>query len=416
MGLVTSLLQGAQAANEPDTSAIKANMYCNDDAFLESANADLIADICAINEAYLTADIIGSVKVVTEGADPVALLEAMNSAIGAKLHDAWQGFLAAVQKFFDKVITFFKSIMNAGESFAKKLGPAAHDKIKALGTYKCRAWKYDPAGGDKAYNEATSIVDKKVSEYFKDFSDIATISNTNIDKLNIDDDKIGESTDVSNVITGVIHSIDGNSSSTGDIKKYIMTKYHGGATEKAEQTFDDGDVTQMLAIVQNAKTAIAQAKQDKSAMEGQIKKIMSKCKGIGSNIEDKKAKAKAGSIATKLSQILSYLLGIYRAAAEARIAFHKESNRHCIGILRKLINFARVKKEDKAVGESIALFEDEDVDPDDIGDIDEDDVELDEAALDGADDPEGDTGDIGFVKESFGYGNDLIAEAMTFLG
>ena len=65
MGLVTSLLQGTQAANEPDTSAIKANMYCNDDAFLESANADLIADICAINEAYLTADIIGSVKVVT---------------------------------------------------------------------------------------------------------------------------------------------------------------------------------------------------------------------------------------------------------------------------------------------------------------------------------------------------------------
>ena len=89
MSLVASLLEGVQAANTIDTSALEAKIDFVGDDFMESASVELMADINAVNEAYLTADIIGSVKVITEGADPAVLMEnIVTSAIG-RLKGAW---------------------------------------------------------------------------------------------------------------------------------------------------------------------------------------------------------------------------------------------------------------------------------------------------------------------------------------
>lgn len=73
------------------------------------------------------------------------------------------------------------------------------------------------------------------------------------------------------------------------------------------------------------------------------------------------------------------------------------------------LNFGKNKK----VNESVA-FESDDMD---VEDMDFDDMDVEEAAVDGADEPEGDTDDIGLVKEgkNCGCDDDTVTEAMTWL-
>ena len=106
-------------------------------------------------------------------------------------------------------------------------------------------------------------------------------------------------------------------------------------------------------------------------------------------------------------------MNLYKVPCNAKIAAYKEVNRKYNGVLKMFLNFGKVSEG--------VLFEgDDEFDPEDMAD-----VELDEAAIAGADEPEGDTNDIGIVKEGCGKkcateegcssDKDPLEEAMMYL-
>ena len=407
MSLVSSLLQGTSfASSNVDTSALESQMGYVGEDFLEAASVELMSDICAINEACLTADIIGSVKVVSEGADPAVLMENIITSAGERLKNAWNKFLAGVRKFFDKVITFFKSMVLTGEKFVKELGEKIKQKINAIGSYEYTGYLYNESAGESAYKSAASSIEKDITKYFNGFDKLTSVRDANGADLTIKN--LAEDDDATAIVEKAASNAFSGASYASDIKDGILEKYRG---DKESHKIGSSEVGTMLDVVKNAKKAIKAAKDDKDSMEKMIINIIGKCDKIGKNIKDEKEKSKVGTLATKLSTILNGLLNLYRGAADARITYFKESNRHYLGVLRKLLNFGK-----KPVGET-TLFEDDEVDPDDAGDIDDDDIDL-EAAIAGADDVEGDTDDIGLVKEGYsGFGStrNIVTEAMQML-
>lgn len=407
MSLVSSLLEGVQAANTIDTSALEAKIDFVGDDFMESASVELMADINAVNEAYLTADIIGSVKVVTEGADPAVLMENIVTSAIERLKGAWEKFLAGIRKFFDKVITFFKSMTMSGEKFVNELGGQIKNKIAAIKKFKYTGYLYNAKAGTAAYDSAKKSIEKDITSYFKGLDTVAAVRNVD----SFEDYKIEgikEDTDVSSVIEKSAGAAAKGSTYATDIKNYILEKYRGDSS-KGEHEIGASEVGTMLDVIKNAKKATADAKSEKDNMEKMIINIINKVDKIGSNIkDDDKGKSKLVGAASKLSQILNGLLNLYRGAADAKIQYYKESNKHYLHVLRNLLNWGKAT-------ESTLLFESDD-ECDDAADIDDDDVDIDEAAVAGADDVEGDTDDIGLVKESYGgVSGSIIEEAMSFL-
>ena len=96
MSLVSTLLQ-TSSAPDYDTSAIQEGFGYIGDDFLTEAVVNLTSEIYAINETYLTADIVGTCKVLTEGADANVLMENIITTGVAKLKAAWEKFLASVR-------------------------------------------------------------------------------------------------------------------------------------------------------------------------------------------------------------------------------------------------------------------------------------------------------------------------------
>lgn len=405
MSLVSSLLQGTSFTPNVDTTALEAKLMCVDESMLEAASAELMVDICAVNEAYLTADIIGSVKVVSEGADPAVLLENIITSVGERLKTAWNKFLAAVRKFFDKVITFFKSMVLTGEKFVKELGSKIKSKIDAIRSYEYEGYLYNESAGEAAYKSATKAIEDGITKYYKGFDSLTSIRDANATDLVIKD--LGEDDDESGIVESVADNAYSGATTASDVKSGILEKYRND-TSKSLHKIGRNDVDKMLDVVKGAKKAIAAAKSDRDSMEHTILNIIGKCDNIGKNIKDDKEKSKVGTLASKLSRILNGILNLYRGAADARITYFKESNRHYLGVLRKLLNFGTAAES--------TMFEGCDADPDDAGDIDDDDIEF-EVALASADEPEGSDGDIGLVKENaMCHGNNIVAEAMRYLG
>lgn len=407
MSLVSSLLEGVQAANTIDTSALEAKIEFVGDDFMESASVELMADINAVNEAYLTADIIGSVKVVTEGADPAVLMENIVTSAIERLKGAWEKFLAGIRKFFDKVITFFKSMTMSGEKFVNELGGQIKNKINAIKKFKYTGFLYNAKAGNAAYDSAKKSIEKDITSYFKGLDTVAAVRNVDsFEDYKIEGIKDG--TDVSSVIEKSAGAAAKGSTYATDVKNYILEKYRGDSS-KGEHEIGASEVGTMLDVIKNAKKATADAKSEKDNMEKMIINIINKVDKIGSNIkDDDKSKSKIVGAASKLSQILNGLLNLYRGAADAKIQYYKESNKHYLHVLRSLLNWGKAT-------ESTLLFE-SDEEGDDAADIDDDDVDIDEAAVAGADDVEGDTDDIGLVKESYGgVSGNIIEEAMSFL-
>ena len=119
--------------------------------------------------------------------------------------------------------------------------------------------------------------------------------------------------------------------------------------------------------------------------------------------------------ANAISQYLNSLLAVYRAIVGTNVSMVREIARSYTGIMRKFLNASGKK----LAAEGVIYEGDEDVD------IDDEDIELDEAAIAGADEPEGDAGDIGVVREGCGKkcateegcssDKDPLEEAMMYL-
>lgn len=412
MSLVSNLMQSGMNS-VIDTSDIQIDQASVHEGFLDEAVVELCQGIYSVNEAYLTADIIGSCKVVTEGADPEVLLESMISSGIEKLKGVWRKFLAAIRAFFDKVVTLFKSLILSNTKFTKEFGSKLIEKAKTAKDFKYKGYDYAMASGDNAVTNAQSAISKKIDSFIGKIDTAATTNTEDLLKsLSLKGDAANMSP--SDISEAVIKSIDSSYSNSGDLRDGIVKAYRGDADSPSEQTLSGvSAVKAMIKFIEGAGDAISKVKKDRDDFEKKVSAIIKKLDTLGSKKGETKKEQTAYSNASKISSFLTALMNLYKVPCNAKIAAYKEVNRKYNGVLKMFLNFGKVSEG--------ALFEgDDEFDPEDMAD-----VELDEAAIAGADEPEGDTNDIGIVKEGCGKkcateegcssDKDPLEEAMMYL-
>lgn len=406
MSLVSTLLQTSSALDY-DTSAIQEGFGYIGDDFLTEAVVNLTSEIYAINETYLTADIVGTCKVITEGADANVLMESIITTGVTKLKAAWVKFLAGVRAFFDKVITFFKSMFLSGDKFVSQYGKDIKDKAKTVNEYSYKGYKYNKAKGDSVVKSALETIAKEVSRYLGDMV-VKAASDLDREEL-IKKLGKGDKKTPTEVVEDVVKRIHSGSSSVSELKSHIKDVYRGDANERTKITLTGSNVATMLDMVSKAKNDIKSVQQDKASFENNVKLIISKLDKIAKTKAETKAETNTYQRASLVSTYLSALMNAYKAPCDAKISMYREMYRNYLAVLKMFLNFGKNKK----VSEGVA-FEGDEVD--DI-DMDFDDVDVEEASIDGADEPDGDTDDIGLVKEgkNCGCDDDAVSEAMAWL-
>lgn len=420
MSLVTTLMQGAANAGYVNTAAIQEGFGNITDDFLTEAVVALTNDIYKVEEAYFTADIIGSCKVVTEGASADVIMESMVSSGVEKLKAAWTKFLAAIKSFFDKVITFFKSMMMSGSKFVSTYQAQLKEKAKTAKEFKYNGYDYNRSAGDAAADKAKKAIAAKINEFMGGFSYVDA-ANTNTDDL-LEKLHLGKGDSkktASDVAEELVKSIDSSCSSSSELKAAIVKAYRNDADSKSKQTLGGAsDITAMCSWVSKAGDAIKKVKSDKADFESKVTAIIKKMDTLGNKKGTNKTEQAKYTMASTISSYMSVIMNLYKAPCDATITAYKEMNRVYTNVLKMFLNFGKAKK----VGEGVSLFEGEDVD--DI-DLDDNDLDVEESATDGADNLEGDEDDIGIVKENCGGkggkdnepegDDDLLEEAMSFL-
>lgn len=418
MSLVRNLMQSS-TQGMIDTSDIENSFGEIHEGFLDDACVELTAGILAVNEAYYTADIIGSCRVVTEGASAEAVMENIIQSGIAKLVDLWRKLLAKVRAFFEKAIQFAKSMVLTGKKFVDEFGPKI--KSRADGTpnfaMKYNGYAYDLTGGNTLVSKYLDTINKDMDAAVKGLEAAGTKTTDEImSKIGVKKEK--DRVSASDHLDVVIRACDPQAASVSDLKDNVKEKYRGGETDPGEHTLKASEIDAMLKHVANAKTNVEELNKRKKHMETLCSNVITKLQNLQK--DSKKETDDKYETASTISSWLSVLLTAYRTLITAQISMTKEVAAGYTRVLRKVLNAS----DKKLVGESFYAFEGEDALDVELDDMDD----VDEAAIDGADEPEGDTDDIGLVKEGCGKkcataegcksdddDEDPLAEAMMYL-
>lgn len=411
MSLVKNLMQSSQGAI--DTTALE-NSFGDviHEGFLDDAFVEMATGLCSLNEAYYTADIIGTCRVLTEGADATALMESMVSSGISKLINLWNRLLAKIRAFFTKAVQLVKSMFLTGKKFVDTFGKQIREKAKTKFKMSYKGYKYDPSGGQKLFSDYAGGISKAMDELVGGLNDAGN-SNADVIYGKIKAKKAADRKSASEYTEDVIGGIASGCNYVSDLKEKITEKYRNGETSASDHDLAGSEVGAMLDYIASAKTSIDILNRNKKDMERVCTNVINKLKSI-EKPKDGESQDKYET-ANAISQYLNSLLAVYRAIVGTNVSMVREVARSYTGIMRKFLNASGKK----LAAEGVIYEGDEDVD------IDDEDIELDEAAIAGADEPEGDAGDIGVVREGCGKkcateegcssDKDPLEEAMMYL-
>lgn len=415
MSLVRNLMQSS-TQGMIDTSDIENSFGVIHEGFLDDACVELTAGILAVNEAYYTADIIGSCRVVTEGADATVVMENIIKSGITKLVDLWRRFLAKIRAFFEKAIQLAKSMVLTGKKFVDAFGAKIRSRVNSISNFamKYNGYAYDVAAGAKLAEDYRKVIDADMNEVVKGLDAAGTDTTENImSRIGVKDAK--ERVSGSEHLDAVIRKCDAQAASISDLRDNVKAKYRGGENDPDEHILKAGEVGAMLDYVAKFKTTVDDLTRQKKHMEDLCSNVIRKLQNLQK--DTKKETDDKYETASAISSWLSSLLTAYRTISSVDIAMTKEAAAGYTRVLRKVLNAS-----DKKLTESAYAFEGEDALDVELDDMDD----VDEAAIDGADDPEGDTDDIGLVKEGCGKkcateegcksdDEDPLTEAMMYL-
>lgn len=432
MSLVSSLMENSIGYGGNFYKCETGPVY---EGFLDDAFVNLARDIYAVDEAYMTADIIGSCRIITESADPSVVLEGIISDGIKKLKDAWMKFWNAIKAFFHKVLTFFKTLFMDNEKFVKEYKTALIDKAKKMKDFSYKGYEYDTNAGDALVDKALKAVNAKVESLIgalddKEVSHDAPLKDAMVARVDVVDKGASSSADnkvllmnrlrlkafrgsedvsASEVADAVVGEIDSSCDNSSDLRNEIVTTYRGGDTEKGTITIGSTEINKMITFVTSANGVISSVKKMRDAYD---KKLSAIIKGLDKIKEPKydatddaglravrSAASKKYQYASTCSQWLQALLNLYKVPCDTKIQMYKEMIKAYGGALKTFLNFGKTKK----VGESVAL-ETEDVDVEDVAD--------DEDVSEATDEPDVTDDDTTSGDDS----DNPIEEAMRYLG
>lgn len=415
MSLVRNLLQSSQ--DMVDTSDLEKSFGVIHEGFLDDAMVSLMEGICEVDRAYYTADIIGSCRVVTEGADPAVVMENVIKSGIDKLINLWKEALAKVKAFFNKMVQFVKSMILTGKKFVDEYGATIRQRVAETKNFSMpyKGYKYDLEGGNSLANTYMDAISRQMDADTGVLSEAATKSAEEIMA------KVGNKSEAERVSaedhleTVIKAATGGNCSSVGEMVDALKEKYHGGDTSTGEHTLTAGEVGDMLDEIGKSKTTLDNLTRARKSMENKCNNVIRKLQSI-QKPKDGESEDKYQTAST-ISKWLNMQLSAYKTIANTQINMSKETITAYTRLMRKVLN----RSSKKLTSESTLLFEGTELEDADF----DDDFEVDEAAIAGADEPEGDTNDIGIVKEGCGKkcateegcstDKDPLEEAMMYL-
>lgn len=417
MSLVASLMQTANGGLI-DTSNYDQLFEHASDNFIDEVMMQFVQELYTIDEAYMTADIIGSTKVITEGADPHALMESMLASGIEKIKAAWNKFLAGIKAFFNKVIDFFKSLVMSGKKFVKEFGDKLKDKAKGNPDWEWNGFDYNIGAGDGKVTSYLSTVDSKFNDLLGGMTvdAAASAAGSEIGK------RAGDGKDHEKNIPNREDTKDellkklGQTDDTSGLKSDLYEIYRGGDSKSKQKLGGASGVDKMMKFITSSVDQVSEFTKQKRTFENQASNVINKLDAYSRQSGKTDAETNLYKYVSGVSAALNACVEIRKTIMDVRINVYKEAARAYTGALKMFLNFGGKKPKD--VGESW-MFEGDTEDVDVEDDLDE--VDVDEAAIDGADEPEGDTGDIGIVKEGKTCdgkdcdSDDPLEEAMRYL-
>ena len=362
MSLVSTLMGGVTESalnlGEFDYSS-EASM---ESYWLDAACESLVNDIYNVDKAFLTADVIGEVKTITEGADPAVLLEGMISSGIEKIKEAFRKFLAKIKEWAAKVKRFFKIIFLKGKDFVKEFGKEL--RAKSVKGFKYKGYDYNIENTDKVVKDIVDKIDSEINKLLdsagtasrSDFTDgisgdqLNTIltSNTGSDSKN--------SSDWQDELCG---RLKGGCSDLTELLEELTEQYRGGDTEKQEIEEFEGhyDVSDMLSYIEGYDKEIKTIEKDEKDFEKEINKVIKQLDKIAATSKKDRENIKYGSgsaatqvddaaykIASKVSSFISSALSVQKSIVDKQVSIHKEACGAFTTILKSFLRFKPAKE------------------------------------------------------------------------
>lgn len=439
--MVSSLLSGASMSGyNIDTSRYDGRFGIVDESVMIEQENSLMEGIYAVEQSFLVADLIGTVKVVTEGASGQVIMENMATNAFAKLKEYWLKFYAALKKFFTHVIDTIKSFWMDSAKFAQDYGDQIIKKIQVVKRLDVEIWKWDIKEGDSKSEALRTEVKKWVSKATNTLLASPPAACPELGAKDSEEDFDSETT----VEEDFIKAFEGSCGSWSELSTYLIKKYHGDNESKSKETWKESDVKDALKILTDYSDVTGKITNAWNAIKKDVENIIKKLNDLGNKkekeydksitdakfvpnpnhgtpmqqqeeeehnkmIKDHKDSIDATNLSYKRashgSKVCTRLLTLGRNSASLTLDMHEKRMKEYTSILKRFFAFTR----EKEVKEGLVIEGDESLD------FNLADGEVLENTIDSADSPEGTRSDIGISMEGFS-GSGLMKEAMSLLG
>lgn len=411
VGLVKRLMSGAVAGDIVDTSQYDGMFGVVTESVMMQQEIALLEGIYKTDRECACADLVGSVKAVTEGIDGQVVMENIITSGIAKLKQYWLKFYAAAKKFFAHVIDSIKALFMESKKFANTYGNQIITKIGTVKKIDVTVWDYDMAAGDKLVDGyLTSIKDEAET---KGVSKIGEMVTTDFGK---------EEFNAEEAFEDFLGRLDQGASSTSDIAETIQNAYHNGDSDKSKEEWETAEVKAAVEVLKTCDKTISTFDKAWKTQEKIIKDIIKQLDKEGKKSADKTTVDATGNkserdknevdaennnyaTARRASEYTSKLLTLGRQLVSSRSEYHKARCKEYTAILKSFFMF----KANKKPAQEGMVFEGAEEFDFDMSDVSEN-------AIRGASSPEGIASDMGIALEGYGDEGGLMAEAYRMLG
>ena len=364
MSLVRTLMSGV-TESATDLSQFDYSSEASMESFwLDSACESLVNDIYSVDRTYRTADVIGEVKVLTEGADPSVLLEGLISSGIEKIKEAFKKFLAKIKEWAAKVKKFFKIIFLKGKDFVKEFGKEIRGK--SVKGFKYKGYNYAIEDTDAEVENMTKIISGKIDGLLGVAEGVTRDSKANAittddikAMINVDDKS---SSDWQDALCKECKSSCGDLT---ELSEYLTEQYRGGDNDKEEIEDFEGrnDPSDMLSFIEGYDKEIKNVESEERKFEKEINSIIKNLdkmvvtsKNNRKEIEDGDTNVtdKAYKAASTVSSYLSAALTVQKTIVDKKVSMHKEACGAFTTILKSFLRFKPAKEShDLALADDI---------------------------------------------------------------
>lgn len=351
MSLARTLLNGV-SESAIDITGFECGEVSMESSTLDSACEALINDIYTVDKAYHTADIIGEVQVLKEGADGEALLEGMIQSGIEKLKDMFKKFWAKIQAWFAAVKKYFKSLYLKGKDFVKEFKKEITDK-KATG-FKYHAFKYTFSKGDtladNTFNLINTEIDRCAANIKKDADGNRDTSKIEAQLTGFTNARVkaGQSEDALHLKVGsefqeeFIKELKVSGATTSSELSEELAKAYRNGEEDAEdfEEFESNSKNEMLDLVENSEKIVKDFEKDEAKFEKDVKAIIKALDAIKKDNTNEEVY----KVAQRRSSQASALLSLGKIPCDVKVAAYKEAASSYRSILGAFVRFKPAKE------------------------------------------------------------------------